>query len=107
MRSVHPEAGGVRLEVDGPDGHETYRTDHVIAATGYKVDLARLTFMDPALRDELEMSGPSPVLGKGFESSVPRLHFVGMAAAASYGPMNRFVLGTRFASRNVAKASRR
>ncbi len=55
VRSVHPEAGGVRLEVDGPDGHETYRSDHVIAATGYKVDLARLTFMDPALRDELEI----------------------------------------------------
>jgi predicted ATP-grasp superfamily ATP-dependent carboligase len=107
VRSLHPEADGVRIEVDGPDGHETYRSDHIIAATGYRVDLRRLTFMDAALRDELRMSGPSPVLGRGFESSVPRLHFVGMAAAASYGPMNRFVLGTRFASTNVAKASRR
>jgi predicted ATP-grasp superfamily ATP-dependent carboligase len=106
VRSVHPDADGIRLEVDGPDGHETYRSDHVIAATGYKVDLTKLTFMDTPLRDELVLSGPSPVLHKGFESSVPRLHFVGMAAAASYGPMNRFVLGTRFASNNVAKASR-
>ena len=71
VRSVHPEEGGVRLEVDGPDGHETYQSNHVIAATGYKVDLDRLTFLDSALRDQLELSGRSPVLGKGFESSVP------------------------------------
>ena len=52
-------------------------------------------------------SGRSPVLGKGFESSVPQLHFVGMASAASYGPVNRFVLGTRFTSHSVARATHR
>ena len=36
------------------------------------------------------------------ESSVARLHFVGAYAALSFGPVMRFVSGTRYAARAVA-----
>jgi len=35
-----------------------------------------------------------PVLGPGFETSVPGLHAVGALAVESYGPIMRFVSGT-------------
>jgi hypothetical protein len=43
-----------------------------------------------------------PHLGKGFESSVSGLHFLGAPAAWSYGPLMYFVSGTRFSARNLA-----
>ena len=35
-----------------------------------------------------------PTLKKGFESSVPGLHFIGAPSAWSFGPLMRFVSGT-------------
>jgi len=35
------------------------------------------------------------------ESLVPRLHFIGASAIASYGPLMRFVAGCRFTAREV------
>jgi len=43
----------------------------------------------------------SPVLGAGYESSVPGLHFVGSSAVKSYGSLLRFVWGAGYAARNV------
>ena len=38
------------------------------------------------------------MLGPGLESSVPGLHFLGAAAAYSFGPINRFVVGTWYSA---------
>lgn len=72
--------------------------DHVIAATGYCVDIAAMDFLDPTLRARLATSRGTPKLGAGYVSSVPGLYFTGLPAAASYGPVMRFVCGTEFAS---------
>ncbi|MEV0529356.1 FAD-dependent oxidoreductase [Streptomyces sp. NPDC050439] len=72
--------------------------DHVIAATGYRVDIAAMDFLGPALRARLTTSRGTPKLGAGYASSVPGLYFTGLPAAASYGPVMRFVCGTEFAS---------
>lgn len=49
-----------------------------------------------------------PVLSGRFESSVPGLFFVGLAAADSFGPLMRFVAGARFAApRVVGELARR
>jgi FAD-dependent urate hydroxylase len=103
ITAVSATPNGALLEFDGPEGHEVFETDHVIAATGYKADLDSLTFVDAGLRSELRRSGRSPLLGRHFESSVPGLHFVGMTAATSFGPVVRFVLGTKYAAHSVAK----
>jgi hypothetical protein len=77
-------------------------TDHVIAATGYRVDLRRLRFMDEGLRRRIDTAGPMPVLTANLESSVRGLYFAGLAAAGSFGPLLRFVHGAEFASRRIA-----
>ena len=93
---------GVRLELAGPHGGtRTLDVDHVLAATGYRVDVDRISLLGPDLRHRVERVGGAPRLGPGFESTVPGLYFTGLSAAASFGPLMRFVAGTGFAARQV------
>ncbi|MGW2491819.1 FAD-dependent oxidoreductase [Streptomyces sp. NPDC001606] len=82
---------------------ERLTADHVIAATGYRVDIAAMDFLGHELRTRLALSRGTPKLGAGFVSSVPGLYFTGLPAASSYGPVMRFVCGTDFASPRLAK----
>ncbi|MFC7257711.1 FAD-dependent oxidoreductase [Streptomyces lutosisoli] len=82
---------------------EELSADHVIAATGYRVDIAAMDFLGHELRTELGVSRGTPKLGAGYRSSAPGLYFTGLPAAASYGPVMRFVCGTEFASPRLAK----
>ncbi|MEU9445258.1 FAD-dependent oxidoreductase [Streptomyces sp. NPDC048304] len=82
---------------------ERLTADHVIAATGYRVDIAAIDFLGHGLRTRLAVSRGAPKLGAGFVSSVPGLYFTGLPAASSYGPVMRFVCGTEFASPRLAK----
>lgn len=82
---------------------EEVSADHVIAATGYRVDIAAMDFLGHELRTALEVSRGTPKLGAGYRSSVPGLYFTGLFTAASYGPVMRFVCGTEFASPRLAK----
>ena len=97
------EDGGVRLRLTGDASTSEIVVDHVLAATGYRPDLARVPFLDPSLLAEVATYRGTPVLDRAFESSVRRLHFVGYAAATSLGPLMRFVFGTEFASRRLAR----
>ncbi|MEV0368604.1 FAD-dependent oxidoreductase [Streptomyces sp. NPDC050636] len=78
--------------------------DHVLAATGYRMDLAALDFLGESLRTEIAVRAGGPLLDAGFGSSVPGLYFTGLPAAASFGPVMRFVCGTEFASPRLARA---
>ncbi|MER5179712.1 FAD-dependent oxidoreductase [Streptomyces sp. NPDC002896] len=82
---------------------EELSADHVIAATGYRVDIAAMDFLGHELRTQLAVSRGTPKLGAGYRSSVPGLYFTGLPAAASYGPVMRFVCGTEFASPRLAR----
>lgn len=97
--------GRVRLQLRDARGTQSeVFTDHVIAATGYKVNLDRLKFISPEIRAQLKTVGGSPALSAKFESSVPGLYFAGLTAANSFGPVMRFAFGAGFAARTVARA---
>ncbi|KOT99906.1 oxidoreductase [Streptomyces rimosus subsp. pseudoverticillatus] len=99
------EDGRPVLTLRGPDGRTgELAADHVLAATGYQVDLAAMDFLGQGLRTGVVVSGGGPRLDAGFGSSVPGLYFTGLPAAASFGPVMRFVCGTEFASRRLAGA---
>jgi len=98
------EKGKVRLHLRARDGREKeVVADHIIAATGYKVDIERLRFLSPEIRSNLRSVESTPVLSSKFESSVPGLYFVGIAAANSFGPVMRFAFGAAFAARNLTQ----
>ena len=96
--------GKVRLKVRGADGEREIVTEHVIAATGYKVDLDRLQFLNPEIRSKITTVNGAPVLSSNFESSVDGLYFGGVAAANSFGPVMRFAFGAGFAARTITSA---
>jgi FAD-dependent urate hydroxylase len=98
-------AQGERVTLRLNDGSERI-ADHVVLGTGYRVDISKCGFFSRAILDELRLVGGYPVLDSGLESSVPGLHFLGAAAAYSFGPLVRFVAGTGFAGSAVARRIR-
>jgi putative flavoprotein involved in K+ transport len=95
----------VELTLVQGERREELIVDHVIAATGYRVDLNELKFIRPLLA-ELNTGRGGPVLDKYFQSSVPGLYFVGIPAAVSFGPLLRFVAGAEFAAKVVTRSVR-
>jgi thioredoxin reductase len=81
--------------------------DHIIAATGYRVDLCRLPFLTSDLRSAIDDVEQTPILSSNFESSVPGLYFVGTSAANSFGPLLRFAFGAKFAATHLTKHLKR
>jgi cation diffusion facilitator CzcD-associated flavoprotein CzcO len=79
-------------------------TEHVIAATGYTVDLQRLKFLSREILSDIRSVNGTPVLSSNFESTIPGLYFVGIAAANSFGPVMRFAYGASFAARRITHA---
>lgn len=97
--------GQLRLTFRRADGaRESVTVDHVIAATGYQIDLARMTFLDPRLARAIRTENAKPALSLDYETSVPGLHIVGPAAAYSFGPVSRFVFGAVYPARAVTRA---
>jgi thioredoxin reductase len=78
--------------------------DHVIVATGYRVDTARYSFFSAAIKENLKTVRGHPVLGRGLESSIPGLHFVGKPASWSFGPLLNFISGSHFAGAELTRA---
>lgn len=103
---VTPGSGEtVRINLSAADSNPTVlEVDHVVAATGYQVDLDALPFLDGAVRTALRRVGDAPRLNRSFESSVAGLYFTGLAAAPTFGPSLRFVYGTRFSARHISEA---
>ncbi|MGE5289598.1 MAG: NAD(P)-binding domain-containing protein [Micromonosporaceae bacterium] len=98
-------AGRVHLGVVERDctRHEL-SADHVIAATGYRMDLRRLLFVEPQLRSQLKTVAGTPSVGRDYESSVPGLYIIGPVVAPTFGPVIRFVYGTDHAASMVARS---
>ena len=95
---------GAHLHLAHQNGTENdLHVDHVIAATGYKVQIQRLGFLDPDLRRRMKTFKDTPVLNTNFESSIPGLYLVGLAAAPSFGPLCRFAYGAKFTAPRIAK----
>jgi FAD-dependent urate hydroxylase len=86
----------VQLRVQGPEAIEDFTTQHVIAATGFKIDVDRIEYLEPALAQSIarEVDG-IPALDASFGSSVPGLSIVGVASAPVFGPIMRFMYGAK------------
>ncbi len=103
LTAAQPDGAGVRLTFAQPDGTTAELTaDHVIAATGYRADLQRLTFLDDTLRSGLRTVAGTPEVDRNFESSAPGLFFTGPSALVTFGPLMRFVCGADYAARTLA-----
>jgi thioredoxin reductase len=103
VREATPDGSGVRLLIDG-ENPSTIEVDHVIAGTGFRVDLARLPFLPEKLRAQITTLNGFPVVSRVGESSVPGLYFVGAPSAVSLGPSARFIAGTQNTAGQLARS---
>ena len=95
--------GRVYLQCKGDGGQSELLTDHVISATGYRVDIGQLDFLSEKVRASLQSIEGAPVLSGNFESSVPGLYFVGLASACCFGPVMRFLFGAGYTARRLSE----
>lgn len=103
LRGARESADAVTLDLVGPEGEVRSREfDRVICGTGYRASLDKLPFLDQSLVAGLARVGDMPQLTRHFESSAPGLFFVGSAASGTFGPLLRFVVGTKVAAPRVA-----
>jgi hypothetical protein len=93
VKSVTPVASHARVTLT--DGGERV-VDHLLFATGYRIDIAKYPFLDLQLISKIDRVNGYPQLKAGLESSVSGLHFLGAPAAWSFGPVARFVSGTYY-----------
>ncbi|MBT2472319.1 NAD(P)-binding domain-containing protein [Streptomyces sp. ISL-66] len=110
LRRAVPAGERTRLGLTTADGESVVlNTAHVIAATGFAPDLARLELLDAGLRAALVTvgQGGSPELSPGFESSWPGLFFAGLLTAPSFGPSMRFVHGAGFTAGKLVAGVRK
>jgi FAD-dependent urate hydroxylase len=100
--SAAHNGSGVRLSLDGPT--DLVDVDHVVAGTGFRVDLARLPFLPAEVRSAIPDVKGYPVVSRVGESPVPGLYFAGAPTAFSIGPSARFIAGTHNVAAKLAKS---
>jgi hypothetical protein len=98
--SAAPTGGKLNLKLD--DG-SSRNVDEVVMGTGYKVDVSQYPFLPSELSRLVNCESGFPKLSRGFESSVPGLHFMGAPSAWTFGPLMYFVAGTEYAARTLAR----
>jgi cation diffusion facilitator CzcD-associated flavoprotein CzcO len=102
--AAEAQDGQAKLTLRRHDGvTSTMVADHVICATGFKIAVDRTPFLTPELSAAIAHVDGAPKLSRNFESTVPGLHFIGPAAANSFGPMLRFAAGAGFTARRLTR----
>jgi cation diffusion facilitator CzcD-associated flavoprotein CzcO len=104
--NLYPQSAtptGKQVRVRYNDGNEQ-TADHLLFATGYRIDIAKYNFLAPELVRETDQINGYPRLKSGLESSVSGLHFLGAPAAWSFGPVTRFISGTYYCVQALTRA---
>lgn len=97
-------AGRVNLKLAADGGTKRQLVaEHIVAATGYRVDLRRIPYLTEEIRSRLRSVENTPILSSNFQSSIPGLYFAGLAAANSFGPLLRFAAGAKFVARRISR----
>ena len=103
LRSAEPHGSGVRLHLDGAK-RSIIEADHVIAGTGFRVDVSRLTYLSPEIQTGLTTRGNCPLVNRAGESTIPGMYFAGALTSVSLGPGVRFISGTHQTAPQLARS---
>ena len=77
------------------DSGEVLSVDHVVFATGYKVDLAKVPFLAKGLLSSVDVRDGFPMLDEHFQTSVPGLYITSLAATRDFGSFLAFTVSVR------------
>lgn len=97
IASAEERSGRVALMLRDRSGRrEEVLCDHVVAATGYRPDTRRMSFLAPVLRARIASPSHTPLVSDTFETPVAGLYVIGPAVIDSFGPLMRFMVGAEF-----------
>lgn len=89
------------LEITFADGR-IRAVDHVLFATGYKVDMARVPYLSPRLRSEMALDQGFPVLDTSLQTTAPGLYVTSLPATRSFGLFFGFTTAVRASAQIIA-----
>jgi len=101
IASAKVEDGGLTILFKDGSSH---KTDRVLLATGYKVDITKCRLLDESIMRELDIEDGYPVMSTSLETSVPGLYMAGVIGEKTLGPSLRFVTGTSNAGPRLGAA---
>jgi lysine/ornithine N-monooxygenase len=93
---------GERIHLTLSDG-SARDADAVVVSAGFRFALDRMRFLSPETAAPVAVRDGWPVLDRYFRSTDPNLLFVGFAAERRFGPIARFVSGSRFTAQRVGE----
>jgi FAD-dependent urate hydroxylase len=98
------ELPGGELEVTLSSG-ASLEVDHVILATGYKVDVNRIPLLATGnILKRLQTQNGFPSLDDHFQSNIPGLFFTSMCATQDFGPFFAFTVSVRASAALIGAA---
>jgi len=105
VEAPDPADRRIRLTLTNAEGEtREHSTAHIIAGTGFRVDMNRYRFLNTAVRTQIDCRRDgAPVLSSTFETSVKGLSMTGPVAHSSFGPLLRFAAGSQYAAMQVTK----
>jgi hypothetical protein len=98
VTAVDRRDGAMRIGLSDGSSREA---DAILVAAGFRFAADRVSFLPPEIGDRIALEDGWPVLDRWFRSSEKTVLFVGFAAAHRFGPIVRFIPGTRFAAPRV------
>ena len=101
VTGVRRSGDGFELQLD--DG-SSRRADAVVVSAGFRFALDRLSFLSPSVRAAIAVRDGWPQLDRCFRSTDPDVLFIGFAAERRFGPIARFVSGSRFTAHRARQA---
>jgi lysine/ornithine N-monooxygenase len=101
----HLERDGERLQLALSDGSRR-DADAVVVSAGFRFALDKMRFLAQDVARRIAVRDGWPVLDRYFRSTEPNVLLVGFAAERRFGPIARFVSGSRFTARRVAEGFR-
>jgi FAD-dependent urate hydroxylase len=103
VNRAEPFGSGVRLHLGGAKP-KTMDVDHVMAGTGFRIDVATLPFLAEEIKSNLMMRAGCPLVSRAGESTVDGLYFAGAHTMVSYGAGVRFISGTHHTAAHIARS---
>jgi Predicted flavoprotein involved in K+ transport len=87
------------------DNGEKITVDHIVLATGYKVEFTQVPFLrGPKILAKLSIRDGFPELDERFQSSVPGMFITSMPATQLFGPFFGFTICVRVSARLIGRA---
>lgn len=102
--AAEPRDGRIAVVIEEQGkGRSELICDHVVAGSGYDLNVDRLPFLDDAIKAGVGRIEKAPKLNRHFESSERGLFFVGSLSSLSFGPIFRFIAGAEYTSRTLSR----